>query len=66
MLGVSLVVVRRGYFLIAVNKLLIAVVSLAVEHGLKGTQALVVLVCGLSSCGFGLLSMRLSCRGTWA
>ena len=62
-LGVSLVVVRRGYSLLSVNKLLIAVASLAVEHGLKGTQATVIVACGLSSCGFWALEHGLSCCG---
>ena len=64
-LGVSLVVVRRSYSLIAVHKLLIAVASLAAEHRLKGTQASAVVACGLNSCGFWALEHRLSCCGPW-
>ena len=47
--GFSLAAVSRGYSVIAVQELLMVVAPLTVEHGLQGTQALVVAACGLSS-----------------
>ena len=40
--GLSLVVVSRGYCLVAMLRLLIAVASLVVEHGLQSTGSAVV------------------------
>ena len=64
---------ERGLLFVAVRGLLIAVGSLAVEHGLyaHGLQELwlmgsVVVAHGLSSCGLGALERRLSSCGTWA
>ena len=47
----SLVAASRGYSLVAVRGLLIAVASLIAEHGLYSVQASVVAAHGLSSCG---------------
>ena len=44
--GLSLVAASRGYSLVAVSTLLIAVVSLVAEHGLEGEWASVVVVHG--------------------
>ena len=41
----------------------IMVASLVAEHGLEGTWASVVVVCGLSSCGTGALEHRLHSCG---
>ena len=51
---------ERGLLFVAVRRLLIAVASLVVEHGLKGAQASVVVAHGLSSCGSRALERRLS------
>ena len=45
--GFSLVVVSRGYTLVAVSRLLIAVASLVAEHELSGTWASVLAAHGL-------------------
>ena len=53
----SLVVASGGYSLVAVHRLLIAVASLAAEHGLQSTQSSVVVAYGLSclvTCGIFL------------
>ena len=49
-----LVVESGNYSPVAVGGLLIAVVSLIVEHGLQGTWASEVAADGLSSCAPGL------------
>ena len=46
--GFSPVVASVGCSLVAVHRLLIAVASLIVEHGLRGMWALVAVACGLS------------------
>ena len=48
--GLSLVAASRGYSLVAVSTLLIAVVSLVAEHGLLGKWASVVAAHGLCCC----------------
>ena len=48
--GFSLVVTSGGYSLSAVHRPLIAVASLVAKRRLRGTQASVVVACGLSSC----------------
>ena len=50
-----------GATLAVVSGLLIVVASLVVEHRLKGTQASVVGVHGLSSCGSWVLEHRCNC-----
>ena len=50
-MGLSLGVVSGDYSLVAVCRLLVAVTSLAAEHGLCGPRASVVVGHGLSSCG---------------
>ena len=55
-----------GATLAVVSGLLIVVASLVVEHRLKGTQASVVGVHGLSSCGSWVLEHRLGSCGAWA
>ena len=45
--GLSLVVVSRGYSLVAVCGLLTALASLVAEHGLQGAQASAAMVPGL-------------------
>ena len=52
----SLVATSRGYSLVAVLRLLIAVASLVGEHGLSSTQASGAAARGLSSCGATWLS----------
>ena len=55
--GLSLVVASRGYSLVAVHRLLIAVASLVAEHGLQSTQPSAVVAYGLSclvTCGIFL------------
>ena len=47
-----------GYSLVVVRRLLIAMVSLVAQHGLKGTQASAIVVCGLSSCSFQAQLLR--------
>ena len=49
---------ERGLLFVVVLRLLIAVSSLVVEHGL--------LACGLSSCGLGALESKLSSCGARA
>ena len=46
----SLVVASRGYSVVAVFRLLIAVTSPLAKHGLLGTLASVVVELGLNSC----------------
>ena len=65
-MGFSLIVASRDYALVVMCWLLIAMASLGVKHGLKGTQASVVAACGLSSCGPQALEHRLSSCITWA
>ena len=48
--GLSLVVESKGYSLVSVGRLLIAVTFVA-EHGLSGTGVSVIASHGLSSCG---------------
>ena len=52
--GLSLAVASGVCSLVAVYGLLIVVASLVAEHRLQSTQASVIVVCGLSSCGFQL------------
>ena len=53
--GLSLVAARRGYSLVAVRRLLVALASLVVQHRLKGMRASVIMEQTpehrLSSCG---------------
>ena len=58
-----LVVARGGYSIDAVHGLLLVVASLVVEHRLQGTQASVVIACGVSSCSFQALEHRLDSFG---
>ena len=51
---------KGGHSLVAVFKLLIAVASLAAEHGLSRAWASVVVACGLSSRGSRALEHRLN------
>ena len=60
----SLAVASRGYSMVAVWWLLIAVTSLVAEHGLLGAQASAVVVHGLSSCSSWSLEHRLNSCGT--
>ena len=62
----SLVVASRGYSMVAVCWLLIAVASLVAEHGILGAQASAVVLHGLSSCRFWSLEHRLNSCGTQA
>ena len=62
----ALVVVSRGYFLVVVPGLVIAAASLAVEHGLSGTQALVAAAHGYPNCCSQALGHTLSNYGTRA
>ena len=55
---------RGGSSLVEVHRLLIAVASVIVKHGLQGTGASVVAVSGLSSCGSQALEQSLSSCGT--
>ena len=57
---------ERGLLFVAVHRLLIAVASLVVEHGLQVPQASVVVAQGLSSCASRALEHRLSSCGAWA
>ena len=59
LLELFLVVASRGYSLVVVHGLLIAVASLVVEHGALGQE-------GFSSCGSQALEHRLNSCGTWA
>ena len=63
--GFSLVVLREGCSLVVVCRPLVVVASL-VEDGPYGTQASVVTVHGLRSCGSQTLEHRLSSCGAWA
>ena len=60
-LGFSLAVVNRGYFLVAVHGLLIAVASPDAEHRLSGMGASVVGAPGLWSAGSIVVTHGLSC-----
>ena len=55
-----------GYSPVAVCRPLVAVASLAVEHGFLGTWASAVAACGLSSCGSKTLEPRLNSCGVQA
>lgn len=57
--------VSGGYSLAAMCRLLILVVSLVAEHGLKGTQTSVAATRRLSSYGSWTLEPRLSSCGVW-
>ena len=59
-LGFSLGVASRGYFLVAVCRLLTTVASLVEEHRLWGTRASVVEAHGFSGCGSQGLEHRLN------
>ena len=65
-MGFSLAAARRGYTLVAVHTLFMAVASLVVEHGLWGRQASVVAAHVLSSCGSQALEHRLNSCGARA
>ena len=60
-MGFSLVVESRGFSLVAVHRLLIAVASLVAERRLWGEQASAVVVLGLSSTGSVVMVRGLSC-----
>ena len=62
--GLSLVAANRGYSLAAVGRLLIAVASLAEDHGLYSARASVVVMCGLISGHPALDGWHSSC-GSW-
>ena len=64
--GFSLVVASRGYSLVAILGLLIAVASLVVEYGGEGTWASVVAARGFSSCDFRALEHGLNSHGAHA
>ena len=55
----SLGVASRGFSVVVVCGLLIAVVCLVAEHRLEGVWASIVEARGLSSCGFWALEHRL-------
>ena len=57
---------ERGLLFVAVRGLLIAVASLCYRAQALGTQAAVLVVCELSSCGLQALECRLSSCGTQA
>ena len=57
----SVVAVSRGYSLVAVLELLLAVESLVMELGLQGAQASVVAAPGLYSTGSVVVIHRLNC-----
>ena len=57
----SLVAASRGYSLVAVIGLLMALTSLVVECRLLGAWVSVVAACGLRSCSSCALEHRLSC-----
>ena len=59
--GFSLVAASGGYLLIAVDWLLAVVASLAVEHGIWGTRASVVVAPRLKSTGSVVVAHWLSC-----
>ena len=62
----SLLVESRGYCLVAVHRLLIAVTSVVVEHRLEGVQASAAAAHELSSCSSRALDRRVSSCCTWA
>ena len=64
--GFSLVAENGGYSRVVVHELLIAVVSLTPEHGLKGAQASATAAYVLSSCISWALRHRLNSYGVWA
>ena len=49
--GLSLIAASRGYSLVALCGLLIAMTSLVAEHELRSVRVSVVVACGLSCCG---------------
>ena len=55
-----------SYCLAAVHGLLIAVASLAADHGFYGIRASVVVAQGLSSCSSWALEHRFNSCGAWA
>ena len=65
-LGFSLVSRRCGHLLVAVHGLLIAVVSLGVEHGLWGMWASVVATHGLNTFCSWALEHRVNSCGSQA
>ena len=64
--GFSLIAVNRGYSLVVVLRLLIAVASVAAEHRLYGTQASVAAALGFNCCGFQAVYHRLGSCSAWA
>ena len=63
--GLSSSCSERGLFVVAVGRLLIVMASLVARHGLcvPGTQVLVAIVCGFSSCRSWALEHRLNSCG---
>ena len=59
--GFSLVAASRGYSLVALLRLLTAVASLVLEHGLQSVQASAVTTHGLWSTGSVVVVLGLSC-----
>ena len=64
--GFFLVAASRGYSLVVVCRLLIAVASLVAEHRLQSARASVVAAFGFSSCSSWAVEHRLSSCGTQA
>ena len=64
--GFSLVVVSRGYSLVAVCRLLSFAASPVVENGLYDPRASAVVACKLSSCGLQALEHGLNSCAAWA
>ena len=64
--GFSLVAENGGYSRVAVHEVLIEVVSLSSEHGLKGAQASAIAAYVLSSCISWVLEHRLNSCVVWA
>ena len=66
MRGLSLVAASGGLLFVAVLRLLIAVASLVLEHGLQACRLQYLWHGGLSSCGSWALERRLSSCGALA
>ena len=65
-MDISLVAASRGYSLVSVRRLHVAVASLTVEHRLKGVGASVAVARELCSCGSWAVEHRFKSCGALA
>ena len=64
--GLSVVLESKGYSLIVVQRLSIAVASLVAQHWLQGGQSSVAVAHAVSRCNSQALEHRFTSCGAWA